>query len=190
MMQSSSGDVIIFGLHTEEKEMAQGWKEDKLEEMKGEFKKYSKFIFTDYRGLSVEQITSLRTGLREKEVEYHVVKNRLAKRAFSSLGYEEAGRFLSDPTAVAYFNVDISEVCKVLVDFSRETSLSMKGGLADGGVVTEGDIVSIAKLPSRQALVGKTVMLLNSPVSGLAFVLGGVLTKFLLTLKAVEESKN
>ena len=66
----------------------------------------------------------------------------------------------------------------------------MKGGLADGGVVTEGDIKNIAKLPSRQALVGKTVMLLNSPISGLAFVLEGVLTKFLLTLKAVEESKN
>ena len=67
--------------------MAQGWKEGKLEQMKGEFKKYSNFIFTDYRGLNVEQITSLRAGLREKEVEYHVVKNRLAKRAFSALGY-------------------------------------------------------------------------------------------------------
>ncbi len=170
--------------------MAQEWKEGKLEQMKGELKKYSNFIFTDYRGLNVEQITLLRTGLREKEVEYHVVKNRLAKRAFSALGYEEADRFLTDPTAVAYFNVDISEVCKILVDFSKETSLSMKGGLADGGVVTEGDIQNIAKLPSRQTLLGKTVMLLNSPVSGLAFVLEGVLTKFLRTLKAVEESKN
>jgi large subunit ribosomal protein L10 len=170
--------------------MAQRWKEDKLDRIKGEFKEYSNFIFTDYRGLNVEQITSLRTGLREKEVEYHVVKNRIAKRAFSALGYKDADRFLTEPTAIAYFNVDISDVCKILADFAKETSLSMKGGLVDGGVITDEDILSIAKLPSRQALVGKTVMLLNSPISGLASVLGGVLIKFLLTLKAVEERKN
>ncbi|MBN2322680.1 MAG: 50S ribosomal protein L10 [Spirochaetes bacterium] len=170
--------------------MAQRWKEDRLEKIKGDFKEYQNFIFTDYRGLNVEQITSLRTGLREKEVEYHVVKNRLAKRAFDALGYSDADRFLTDPTAIAYFNVDISDVCKVLVDFTKETSLSMKGGLVEGGVITEEDIRNIAMLPSRQSLIGKTVLLLNSPINGLASVLGSVITKFLLTLKAVEASKN
>ena len=170
--------------------MAQRWKEEKLDSMKVELKKYSGFIFTDYRGLNVQQITSLRTQLREKEVEYHVVKNRLAKRAFDALGYKEADGFLTDPTAVAYFNTDISEVCRILADFTKESSLSMKGGLSDGAVISSEDLGSIAKLPSRQTLIAKTVMLLNSPVSGLAFVLGGIITKFLLTLKAVEESKN
>jgi large subunit ribosomal protein L10 len=170
--------------------MATEWKAEILKKMKEELKDYSNFVFTDYRGLNVEQITALRSNLREKQVEFHVVKNRFAKRAFSEMGYSDTERFFIDPTAIAYCNTDISDVCKILINTVKETTLKMKGGLVDGVIISGEDVESIAKLPSRQALIGRTLMLLNSPLSGLVFILGGLLTQFLLTLKAIERSKN
>ena len=170
--------------------MSKEWKAEQLEKLKDEFKRFSNFIFTDYRGLNVEQITALRSTLREKEVEYHVMKNRFAKRAFSELGHDDVGQFFVNPTAVAYFNADISDVCKILIESAEETALTMKGGLVDGDVITDEQIENISKLPSKQTLIGKTVMLLNSPINGLVFILGGVLSQFLQTLKAIENSKN
>jgi large subunit ribosomal protein L10 len=170
--------------------MSKESKAEMLEQLKDKYKHYSNFIFTDYRGLNVEQITTLRSSLREKEVEYHVVKNRSAKRVFSELGHDDVEKFFIDPTAIAYFNTDISEACKILINAAKDTTLSMKGGLTDGVIISDADIENIAKLPSRQVLIGQTVMLLNSPVSGLVLLLGGVISKFVRTLKAIENSKN
>lgn len=170
--------------------MSREWKAEKLEKLKEGLKSYSNFIFTDYRGLNVEQMTALRSTLREKEVEYHVMKNLFAKRAFSELGYDEVEGFFVDPTAIAYFNADVSEVCKILIDSAKQTTLKMKGGLVDGAVISDKDIESISRLPSKQVLIGKTAMILNSPISGLVYTLGGVLSKFVRTLKAIESVKN
>ncbi len=170
--------------------MSRELKAEKLEKLKEELKGYSSFIFTDYRGLNVEQLTLLRSTLREKAVEYHVMKNRFAKRAFSELGHDEVEGFFVDPTAIAYFNADISEVCKILIGSAKETTLKMKGGLVEGAIISDKDIESISRLPSKQVLIGKTAMVLNSPISGLVYTLGGVLSKFVRTLKAIESVKN
>jgi large subunit ribosomal protein L10 len=170
--------------------MAQNWKVEKINEMKEELKNYSTFIFTDYRGLNVEQITSLRNSLRGKGAEYHVIKNRFMKRVFQELGVEGLDEFLVNPTAIAYTNEDISEISKILAGTADETTLSLKGGFIEGLVLSDEEIVKISKLPSKQALIGQTVGLLNGPISGLVFVLNGVISKFLRTLKAVEATKN
>jgi large subunit ribosomal protein L10 len=171
------------------KEMAQSWKVERLEKLKDDIKRHSSFIFTDYRGLNVNQLSSLRSALKNKEVEYHVVKNRFAKRAFKELGYEDIDPFFIDPTAIAYFNVDISEVCKVLIDSAEETTLQMKGALSDGVFMTSQDIEKISKLPSKQILIAKTVGLMASPVTGLVFMMKGMLTQFVGTLKQIEKIK-
>ena len=61
--------------------MAQDWKVERVKELKEEINKYSTYIFTDYRGLNVDQITKLRKSLREIGAEYHVIKNRYTKIA-------------------------------------------------------------------------------------------------------------
>ena len=170
--------------------MAQSWKVERLAKLKGDIKLYSNFIFTDYRGLNVNQLSSLRNALRDKDVEYHVVKNRFAKRAFNELGYKDLDPFFIDPTAIAYFNVDISEVCKVLVDSTEATTLQMKGGFSDGVLITNQDIEKISKLPSRRILIAKTVGLMASPISSLVFIMKGMLTQFVGALKQVEKIKN
>jgi large subunit ribosomal protein L10 len=170
--------------------MAQDWKVERVKELKEELNKYSTYIFTDYRGLNVEQITSLRKSLREKGAEYHVAKNRFTKRAFQELKISGLDEFLINPTALAYTNEDISDISKILVNASGVTTLALKGGFSEGSVLTGEEIIKISKLPSKQALIGQTVGLLNGPISGLAVVLNGVISKFLRTLKAVETTKN
>ena len=170
--------------------MAQNWKVEKVKGLKEELEKYSTYIFTDYRGLNVEQITDLRKSLREKGAEYHVTKNRFTKRAFQDLKISGLDEYLINPTALAYTNEDISEISKILFKATTETTLTLKGGFSEGLLLTGEEIEKISKLPSKQALIGQTVGLLNGPISGLAVVLNGVISKFLRTLKAVETTKN
>ncbi len=170
--------------------MAQKYKVEKVEALREELKDYHSFIFTDYRGLNVQQINGLRNSLREKGAHYHVVKNMFVKRVFQDLGYDGLDHFLVNPTALAYFETDLSEIAKVLIDFAGETTLELKGGYSDGALLSLEEITKISKLPSRDALIAQTLGLLNAPPRGLVMVLSGILSKFVRTLKAVEESKS
>ena len=169
--------------------MPQKVKVEKLEKLKKELEEYKSFIFTDYRGLNVQQITDLRNSLREKNAQYHVVKNRFVKRIFHDFGYEELDAFLVEPTALAYFNSDITEISKLLFKTKDESSLDVKGGYSEGNIYSSEDLLNISKLPSREIMITQAVGLLNAPISGLVFTLGGVLSKFVRTLKAIENKK-
>jgi len=173
----------------EQKRMVQNYKVAKTQALKDEIKDFKGFIFTDYRGLNVQQINALRNTLREKGAEFHVVKNRTVKRVFHELGYEAFDRFLVNPTALAYFNGDISGIAKTLADRIEETSLQIKGGFVNDNFLGPEDIVQIAALPSKETLIAKIIGTINGPRAGLVFTLNGILSKFIRTLKAVEEQK-
>jgi len=169
--------------------MANETKIKKVNKLKEELEKYDNFILTNYRGLNVEQISDLRKKLKEKEVGYHVVKNRFAKRVFNKLKIKDLDNILVDPTAIAYFNTDISDVVKILVGSMKATTLKIKGGFSQGHLLSKEDIELISKLPSRDVLIAQTIGLLNAPISGIVFVLNGIILKFVRTLKAIEEVK-
>ncbi len=170
--------------------MAQEWKIEKINKLKEELKEYSNFVFTDYRGLNVEQINRLRNTLRMKGTQFHVVKNRFIKRAFQELGFNDFAQFLVNPTAIAYCNDEISEMAKILIDFSKDTTLGIKGGYMDGLILSPEEIVKIAELPSKQVLIVQTLGALNRPIAGFVFVLSGILSGFIRTLKAIENTKS
>jgi large subunit ribosomal protein L10 len=169
--------------------MAQQWKVDEIDKLKEELKGYSSFIFTDYRGINVEQMSNLRRNLRGKGAQFHVVKNRFVKRVMQELGREGVEGFLVNPTALVYSTVDLSEISKVLVDAAKDTTLHIKGGYADGAVLSAEGIEQISKLPSRKVLIAKAIGMLNAPIAGFVHTLGGILPKFLRTLKAIEDGK-
>jgi large subunit ribosomal protein L10 len=169
--------------------MAQQWKIDEIGKLKEELKEFSSFVFTDYRGMNVEQMSSLRKTLRGKGAQFHVVKNRFVKRVMKELGHDGVERFLVNPTALVYSSIDLSEISKVLVDASKDTPLHLKGGYAEGAVLTAEGIERISKLPSRHVLIARVVGLLNAPIAGFVYTLGGILPKFLRTLKAIEAQK-
>jgi len=169
--------------------MVQSYKVAKVQALKEEIKQFSGFIFTDYRGLNVQQINDLRNTLREKGAQFHVVKNRSVKRVFHELGYKDFDRFLVNPTALAYFNGDVTEIAKALADKIDETALQIKGGFVNDRLLEPENIVQISALPSREVLITQIIGLINGPRAGLVFTLGGILSKFLRTLKAIETQK-
>jgi large subunit ribosomal protein L10 len=145
-------------------------------------------ILTDYRGLTVAEITELRRRLREQKAEYHVVKNTLFKRALgNSQGLES---FLEGPTAVAFAMEDPVGPAKVLLDFIREKrKAALKAGYIDGRVFDQEQVTALSKLPPRPVLLGQVVGTIQGPISGLVFTLQGVLSNFVYTLQAIADKK-
>jgi large subunit ribosomal protein L10 len=131
------------------------------------------FIFTEYRGLTVEQISALRKQLREKNAEFHVIKNNFARIAFEQLGFtKDVEPMFAGPTAVAFAKADSNEVAKVLVDFAKETpALKVKAGLVDKGFMSDVEIAAFSRLPSRNQLIAMFMAGLKSPVQKLVYTL-------------------
>lgn len=149
------------------------------------------FVFAEYRGLTVEQITDLRRQLREKGAALHVVKNNFARIAFEELGYtKEVELVLAGPTAVAFVKADSNEVAKVLLDFSKEIpTLKIKGALVDKNFMDPGQVESFSKLPGRDQLIAMLMSAMNGPAQNLVYVLNAIPTKLVRVLKAIEEKK-
>jgi large subunit ribosomal protein L10 len=131
------------------------------------------FIFAEYRGLTVEQISALRRQLRAKNAEFHVVKNNFARIAFEELGYPKAVEpVLAGPTGVAFAKADSNEVAKILIDFAKETpALKVKGALVEKEFMNAAQIEALSKLPSRNTLIAMFMAGLKSPVQKLAYTL-------------------
>ncbi|HVO78353.1 MAG TPA: 50S ribosomal protein L10 [Methanomassiliicoccales archaeon] len=149
------------------------------------------FIFAEYRGLTVEQISTLRKQLREKNAEFHVVKNNFARIAFEDLGYPKAIEpVLLGPTGVAFARGDSNEVAKVLLDFAKEVpALRVKGGIIDKDFLGAVQIEAFSRLPSKSQLISMLMSAMNGPMQNFVYVLNAIPTKLVRTLKAVEEKK-
>lgn len=146
-------------------------------------------IFTDFRGLNVSQITELRRALQEKQAEYRVVKNNYARLALKELGCPVEDGFLIDPTALALIKADVGPISKVLFDFTRGSSLKIKGGLVEGKVISPGEVEAISKLPGREQLYAILMGTMNAPLRNLVYAMDAVVSKLVRTLQAVAESK-
>ncbi len=136
----------------------------------------SKFVIaTDYRGLSVAEMSELRHQLRNIGTEYHVVKNRLAKFAAENAGKQELFQLLTGPTALAFGSEDILQLAKALADYIRisKTTLSIKGGLIDSQLIGSEEVKRLATLPSIEVLRAILLGLLLSPIVSLQNVLSG-----------------
>ena len=170
----------------------QEYKIKSIEEMKTAFSASEDFIFTDYRGLTVEQITNLRKQLRGKGAQYMVVKNNFAKLAFQQLSLpDEVAAHLTGPTAVAISPKDTNEVAKILVDFVKEApTLQVKGGLVGRDVYNAEQVIAFSKLPSRLELISMLMSVMNGPARNLAAALNDIPARLVRTVKAIGEKKS
>jgi large subunit ribosomal protein L10 len=159
-------------------------------ELKESFSVAQDFIFTDYRGLTVEQITNLRKNLRAKEVEYKVVKNNFARIAFEQLSTPDVSSYLVGPTAVAIAPKDSNEVAKILFDFAKEVpKLKVKGALVGGTVYDAAQTEAYSKLPGRLELISMLMSVMNGPVRNLTAALNDVPARLVRTIKAIADKK-
>ena len=162
-----------------------------IAELKDSFGSSNDFIFTDYRGLTVEQITNLRKLLRAKEVHYKVVKNNFARIAFQQLSTPDVSTYLIGPTAVAISPKDSNEVAKILYDFAREVpALHVKGALVGESVYTAAQTEAFSKLPGRLELISMLMSVMNGPVRNLAAALNDIPSRLVRTIKAIGDKKS
>ncbi|MBN1686817.1 MAG: 50S ribosomal protein L10 [Spirochaetales bacterium] len=167
----------------------QQYKLDAVEELKDDFKAAKDCILADYRGLNVEQITALRNRLRENGAIFKVVKNRYVKIAMRDLEMPEITDQLVGPTAMTLMTADSGAAAKVLVEFSNDTVLTVKGGIIDGKVFDGDQIKQFSRLPSKNELLSMLMSAMNGPVRGLLYALQAVPQKLVRTLQAVAEKK-
>lgn len=154
------------------------------EELKAKLREARSLIVTDYRGLTVAEITELRRELRKVSVEYRVVKNTLANLATQELGIEALQPYLVGPTAVAIGYGDLLAATKVLSTFAKNTpALQIKVGLVDGRVLQKEEVLAIADLPSREVLRAQIVGALQIPLTKLMGLLTAPLRELVYVLE-------
>jgi large subunit ribosomal protein L10 len=161
-----------------------------VDEVKTRIDATSTAVVTEYRGLTVAEISSLRRSLRTVDAEYKVLKNTLVRRAVEGTQSEGLTPYLVGPTAIAWVKGDISAVAKILRDFAKTApALKLKGGVLDGKALTAKDLTSLADLPSRDILLSQLAGLLASPMSQMAGLLKAIPQSFAYGLKALIEQK-
>ncbi|KUO95109.1 50S ribosomal protein L10 [Ferroacidibacillus organovorans] len=126
-------------------------------------------IVTDYRGLTVAEVTELRKNLREAGIDFRVLKNTLTRRATEIAQVQGLDPFLKGPTAVA-FGEDVVSPAKILNDFAgKHKALEIKGGLVEGRVIDVDGVKELATLPSREGLLSMLLSVLQAPMRNFAY---------------------
>ena len=140
-----------------------------VDEVTEKFNAASSIVVVDYRGLTVEQDTSLRKQLREAGVEMHVIKNSILSRAAKAAGLDEMDDVFKGPTAVAFSNEDVVAPAKVNAEFAKDApALEIKGGVIEGKVSSVEELNNLAKLPNREGLLSMLSSVLQAPVRNVA----------------------
>lgn len=121
-------------------------------------------IVTEYRGLTVAQMTRLRRDIRQASGEYQVIKNTLVRRALEETSYGSLDRFLEGPTGWVFGYDDPVALSKILVKFVEENEkLTIKGALLDGEFMDQAKVKVLAKMPSRPELQAKLLAVMQAP---------------------------
>jgi len=149
-----------------------------VSEVADKFRSSATTVVTDYRGLTVSQVTELRRQLREAGVEFRVLKNTLLRRATAETELTELDQHLVGPTAVAFSKEDAVAPAKILSDFAKKNdALKVKGGIVEGQVVGFDQIKALADLPSREGLLSMLLSVLQAPMRNVALAVKAVADK-------------
>lgn len=150
-------------------------KKEEVSKLAEKIKEAKVVLLTDYRGINVSDVTGLRTKLRNANVEYKVIKNNITRRALAECKIEGLDDVLEGPTAVIMGNEDYLEACKTVYEYAKDNDFyKIKGGIIDGKVVPVEEIITLAKLPSKQTLIGMLAGALLGNVSKLAVAISEV----------------
>lgn len=143
-----------------------------VEALSGKIKEATSVVFVDYKGITVAQDTALRKQFRDAGVDYAVVKNTLTRFAAKENGYD-FDEVLNGTTAMASTTGDPIAPARIVCEFAKKNKLSMsiKGGLVEGSVLSAEQLSDFGELPSKDALVAQVLGTFLAPISSLAFVL-------------------
>ena len=150
-------------------------KEEEVNDLVERMKDAKLILFADYRGINVEDVTKLRANLRKTNSEYKIVKNNISRRALEKCGIEGLNEAVEGPTAVIIGHEDYLEPAKAIYEYTKDHDFyKIKGGVVEGKVMTAEEIITLAKLPSRETLIGMLAGGLLGTISKLAVAIDQV----------------
>ena len=146
-------------------------KQAAVAEIKEKFAKAKSVVMIDYRGMTVAEVTELRSQFRKAGCEYAVLKNTLIKLAAKEAGLEGFDPYLNGPTAVAFGMEDAVSPAKVSKDFIEKAKKgAIKCGMVDGQLLDVKGVEALASIPSREVLIAKVMGSMMSAVSKFVYV--------------------
>ena len=156
------------------KEATLNAKVEQTQEVLNKFKESKSLVFVDYLGLTVSEVSDLRTRLHDAGCEMKVVKNNILRRAAKECGYDELEQFLVGPSAVA-FSKDATNASKIMFDFAKDNEiLKIKAGVVEGKYVDVKDLKVLASLPDKNGMIAMLLSVLQAPIRNLACVVKAV----------------
>ncbi len=148
-------------------------KEQDVAELKDRISESTIAIATDYTGMSVGDMTQLRSALRGEGIDYRVVKNTLAYIAADSVGRPQFREIVAGPTGIAFGKGEVVDPARVLTGFIRanRSALKVRGAVMGDRVLDADQVEALGRLPGRDALIARLAGQMQGPVTGLAYVL-------------------
>ena len=144
-------------------------KKEEVTKLAEEMKAAKLILLTEYRGITVDADTKLRRELRATNTKYRIIKNNITRRALAEAGIEGLEEHLVGPVAVALNDEDYLDAAKAIYNFTKENDFyKIKGGVIDGKVMTTEEIITLAKLPSKETLLSMLAGALLGNISKLA----------------------
>ena len=170
--------------------MARPEKEATVAELKEKFSRAQAVVLTNYRGLTVAEMTELRKKLREAGLEYKVAKNTLTRLAVQDFVGGGLDAYLPGPTGLAFSYNDPVTPAKILSDFAKtHKALEIKAGVLENKVIDAAGVKALAELPPREVLIAQLLGVLQGPIRGLVTVLSGPQRNLVYALDAVRRQK-
>ncbi len=149
-----------------------------VEEIKEKFSSAKSAVLVDYRGLTVEESTELRSKFRAAGVDYKVYKNNLVKLAIKDTAFEPLSQDLTGPNAIAFGIEDAVVPAKIVKEFAKShKNLELKSGVVDGSYCNLEQIIQIADLPSKEVLIGRFLGSVKAPISNFAYFLSNLINE-------------
>jgi large subunit ribosomal protein L10 len=165
-------------------------KVESVAELHDKFARAVSAVLTDFRGLTVQELTDLRQQLREASLELAVVKNTLARLAVQDTAFERLSPYLKGPTSITFSYRDMVAPARVLSAYvKRQPKLAVRAGLFEGEIIPAEKIAEIADLPPRDVILAQALAAMQGPLAGLVGTLQGVLGTFIGTLQALHDKK-
>ncbi len=147
-------------------------------------------VFTDYRGLNVDEMTELRNKLRAPGVEFKVLKNTMLRFALQKAGCADTVELINGPNAVVFSKEDPVGPAKTLFDFAKtHKNLEVKLGILEGQTIAADKIKNLADLPPRDVLVATVLGTMQAPITSFVRVLNANITGLVRALDQVREQK-
>jgi len=165
-------------------------KEELVKSLAQKLKDSKAVVFSDFKGLAVKDMTVLRNELREKGIDFKVLKKTLISIALKDAGIEMDLKKMEGQIAIAVSQGDEVEAAKIIAKMAKvNENLKIAGGILGKKILCTEEVMALSKLPSEDELLAKLVGTLNAPVSGFVNVLAGNLRGLVQVLKAVSENK-